>query len=64
MKKDSGFIQIILIIIVFVIVALYLGKNPVAIWEQVKPLFVNFFEFFVNAIEFLIKFVTRVWQNS
>ncbi len=64
MKKDSGFIQIILIIIVFVIVTLYFGKNPMTIWEQIKPLFENFLRLIVKSIEFLIKLVTSIWQNS
>ncbi len=64
MKKESGFIHIIVLIIIFVVVTLYFGKNPVAIWEQVRPVFENFLKLFVNAIGWLIKFVTQVWQTS
>jgi multisubunit Na+/H+ antiporter MnhB subunit len=64
MKKESGFIQIILIVIVFVVVALYFGKNPVTIWENIKPLFERLLDLFVNSIGFLIGLITSAWQNS
>lgn len=64
MKKDSGFIQILLLIIVFVVVALYFGKNPIVIWENVKPLFENALNLFVKAIDILIRFITHIWQNK
>lgn len=65
MKKSSGFIQIVAIIIIFVVVVLYFGKSPLGIWnDTVKPLIVAAFSLIVQAIEFLIKFVTEAWQKS
>ena len=65
MKKSSGFIQIVAIIIIFVAVVLYFGKSPLGIWnDTVKPLIVAAFSLIVQAIEFLIKFVTEAWQRS
>jgi hypothetical protein len=64
MKKDSGFIEIIVLIIIFVVVAFYLGKDPVAIWEKIKPIFEFALELFVGAIEFLIKLIARIWETA
>jgi hypothetical protein len=65
MKKSAGFVQIIAIIIIFVVVALYLGKNPLGVWnESIKPLILAGFDLIVKAIEFIINFVTQAWQKS
>ncbi len=65
MKKSAGFVQIIAIIIIFVVVALYLGESPLGVWnESIKPLILAGFELVVKAIEFVIKFVTDAWQRS
>ncbi len=62
MKKDSGFIEIIVIIIVFVITAFYFGKDPLVIWENIKPIFEFVLDLFVKVIEFLIKLIAKVWD--
>ncbi len=65
MKKSAGFVQIIAIIIIFVVVAVYLGKNPLEIWDDsIKPLILGAFDLIVRAIEFVIRFVTEAWQRS
>ncbi len=64
MKKSSGFVQIIALVIVFVIIVLYFGKNPLGIWnDSIKPLIVGAFDLIVRGIEFLIRFVTEAWQK-
>lgn len=64
MKKDSGFIEIIGLIIIFVIVAYYLGKDPIEIWNNIKPIFEFGLDLFVKAIEFLIKIITLIWEKT
>jgi hypothetical protein len=64
MKKDSGFIQIIVLIIVFVVVAYYFGKDPIALWEKIKPIFEFALELFVKVIDFIIKAVAAAWQAT
>lgn len=65
MKKSSGFIQIIALIIVFVVVALYFGKSPLGIWnETLKPLILSSLKLMGQAVEFLISFITEAWQRS
>jgi hypothetical protein len=65
MKKSQGFVQIIALIIIFVVLALYFGKNPLGIWnDSIKPLVLGAFEFIVRAIEFVIWLVTESWQRS
>jgi len=61
MKKNSGFIHIVLVIVVIAIVLLYFGKNPILIWEQVRPIFANIFELFLSVIDWLINLITRIW---
>lgn len=64
MKKSSGFVQIIALVIVFVIIVLYFGKSPLGIWnDSIKPLIVGAFDLIVRGIEFLIRFVTEAWQK-
>lgn len=65
MKKSGGFVQIIALIIIFVVVVLYLGKNPLDVWnDSVKPFVLSVFEFIVRAIEFVIRFVTDALHRS
>lgn len=64
MKKDSGFIQIIALVIIFVVVLLYFGKNPIEIWQNIKPYFVFVLELFLKIIEWLINIITRIWQSN
>lgn len=64
MKKDSGFIQIIVLIIIFVAVAFYFGKDPIEIWEKIKPIFEFALNLFVKAIEFLIKIIAKIWESA
>lgn len=65
MKKSQGFVQIIALIIIFVVLALYFGKNPLGVWnESIKPFVLSIFEFIVKAIEFVIKFITDAFQRS
>lgn len=64
MKKDSGFIQIILIIVVIAIVLLFLGKNPLILWESIRPIFTFIFELFLNIVEWIITLLTRVWTTN
>ena len=65
MKKSQGFVQIIALIIIFVVLALYFGKNPLGIWnDSIKPFVLGAFEFIVRAIEFVIWLVTESWQRS
>lgn len=63
MKKDSGFIEIIVLIIIFVVTAFYFGKDPLIIWENVKPVFEFILDLFVKSIEFLIKLITKIWND-
>jgi multisubunit Na+/H+ antiporter MnhB subunit len=61
MKKQSGFLQIIFVVIVFVLVVLILGKNPVEIWSQyIEPLFLWSLNIFVKIISFLITLATNL----
>lgn len=64
MKKDSGFIHIIALIIIFVIVLVYFGKNPVDVWSQIKPLFTFAFEIFLKIIDWLVRIITFLWQKD
>ncbi|MEN9921042.1 MAG: hypothetical protein RLZZ517_20 [Candidatus Parcubacteria bacterium] len=64
MKKNSGFIQIIVLIIVFVILAYYFGKDPVELWEKIKPVFEFVLNLFVKAIGFLIKLLAKAWEMA
>lgn len=58
-QKQSGFIQIILVALAFVLVVLIIGKNPVAIWEEyIQPIFIWSLHIFVKLLDFLIKFIT------
>lgn len=59
-QKKSGFIQIILVALAFVIVVLIIGKNPILIWEEyVQPVFVWSLHILVKVLDFLIKFITN-----
>lgn len=62
-KKDRGFIHIIVLVIIFVVVLTYFGKNPVEIWETIKPIFVFILELFVKVIDWMIRFTTQIWQG-
>lgn len=64
MKKDSGFIHIIILIIIFVAVAFYFGKNPIELWEKIKPVFEFILDLFVRVIEFFIKIITFIWVKT
>lgn len=64
MKKDSGFIQIIVLIIVFVVLAYYFGKDPIELWEKIKPIFEFILDLFVKAIGFLIKIIAKAWEMA
>lgn len=58
-QKQSGFIQIILVALAFVVVVLIIGKNPIVIWEEyVQPIFVWSLHLLVKILDFLIKFIT------
>ena len=63
MKKDSGFIEIIALVIIFVAVAFYFGKDPLVIWDNIKPIFEFILDLFVKSIESLIKIVIKVWES-
>ncbi len=63
MKKDSGFIEILVLIILFVGIAYYFGKDPIELWEKFKPMFEFALELFVKVIEFIIKTVASVWGS-
>ena len=60
MKKDSGFIQLIILIIVLVLITFYFGKDPVVIWEKLKPIFIFILSLFVKIIDFTIKSVSEL----
>lgn len=60
MKKDSGFIHFIILIIIFVLVAFYFGKDPVEIWEAIKPLFIFILDLFVKIIDFIIRAIASL----
>lgn len=65
MNKKSGFIQLIVIVVILVIIALFLGKNPAQLWnEYVRPLFVFAGSLVLRLIEFIIHLVTSAWQKS
>ncbi len=61
MKKDSGVIQIIVLIIIFVVLAYYFGKDPIELWEKIKPIFVFILSLFVKVIEILIQLISKIW---
>lgn len=63
MKKNSGFIEIIVLVIIFVILAFYFGKDPLVIWENIKPILEFGLDLFVKLIEFLIKLISKVWDG-
>lgn len=63
MKKDSGFIHIIVLIIIFVAIAFYFGKDPVEIWESIKPIFIFALDLFIKVIDFVIRAVASLWQK-
>jgi hypothetical protein len=62
MKKNSGFINIFILVIILVLLALYFGKNPIEIWEKIKPIFTYFLQLFIKVIDFLIKFIVQAWD--
>lgn len=64
MKKNSGFIEIIVLIIIFVAVAIYFGKDPIEIWEKIKPIFILILDLFVKIIDFIIRFITSAWIKA
>lgn len=64
MKKNSGFIEIIVIIIIFVLIAFYFGKDPIAIWNQIKPILELIIDVFIKTIDFLIKIITQIWKTT
>ena len=64
MKKNSGFIEIIVLIIIFVGVAYYLGKDPIVLWEKAKPVFAFALDLFVSVIDFIIKSIAAVWGST
>jgi hypothetical protein len=64
MKKNSGFIELLALIIIFVVVVFYLGKDPVEIWEKIRPIFEFGLSLFVNAIDFVVKVVAEAWQKA
>jgi hypothetical protein len=64
MKKDSGFIEIIVLVIIFVVLAFYFGKDPLVIWENVKPILEFILDLFVKSIEFLIKLISKIWDSA
>lgn len=58
-KTDEGFIQFIIIVIGAVIALLYLGFDPVGIWnEAVLPLLTSAAKIFVVIIDFIVKITT------
>ena len=63
MKKDSGFIEIIVVIIIFVLLAFYFGKDPVALWNQIKPIFELILELFLKVVGFLIQLIAKIWET-
>jgi multisubunit Na+/H+ antiporter MnhB subunit len=63
MKKDSGFIEILVLVIIFVIVLIYFGKNPIDIWNQIKPIFEYAFDLFLRLLDWLVVTITGLWQN-
>jgi phage-related protein len=62
MKKQLGFINIFILIIILVLLALYFGKNPVEIWEKIKPIFTYLFQLFIKVVDFLIKLIIQIWN--
>lgn len=62
MKKQSGFINIFILVVILVLLALYFGKNPIEIWEKIKPIFVHILELLVKVIDFLIKLTVQIWN--
>lgn len=64
MQKNSGFIHIIALVIVFVIILIYFGKNPIDVWAQIKPLFVFVFDIFLKILDWLVRITTQLWQNK
>ncbi len=64
MKKESGFINIIILVIIFVVVLMYFGKNPIEIWEKIKPLFVYAFDIFLKILDWLVRTITQFWKSE
>jgi hypothetical protein len=62
MKKQSGFINIFVLIIILVLLALYFGKNPIEIWQNIKPIFTYILQLFVKVIDFLITLTVQIWN--
>ena len=63
MSKESGFIQLIILIVLFVFIALYFGKNPVEIWKQyIEPVVTAGLGLFLRALNFLIVLITSLMK--
>jgi len=61
-NSKSGFIQFVIVIIGAVIALLYLGFDPVSIWnDAVLPLLASAARIFVVVIDFLINMTTSLF---
>ena len=62
-SKENGFLQLIILIVLFVFIALYFGKNPVEIWKQyIEPVVTAGLGLFLRALNFLIVFITSLMK--
>ena len=62
-KKQSGFIHILALIIIFVVVLIYFGKNPIEIWNTIKPIFIFALDLFIKIIDWLVIVTTQILQS-
>jgi multisubunit Na+/H+ antiporter MnhB subunit len=59
--QNGGFIQIVVAIIVFVLIAIWLGFDPVAIWTQyVAPALEWAWNIFISVTGFLVGLITKL----
>ncbi len=60
MKNNEGFLHIIIIIVGAVIALLYLGFDPVSIWNNaVLPILIALGKIFVVVVDFLITITVK-----
>jgi len=62
-SKESGFLQLIILIVLFVFIALFFGKNPIEIWKQyIEPVVTAGLGLFLRALNFLVVFITNLMR--
>jgi len=60
-KKNSGFIHIIILVVITVIILSVLGYDPTGIWTQyIMPILNWFWSLFISILDFIIIQVSQL----